>query len=780
MTFEKLIIGALIASAVGGVDAKLDKETELPFNSWLKTQSNVPHDLEKRYIVKFKNSPAVALKKADGEFQLNAMKAQTLMASVGAKVRKELTHLNAVSVVMGKQSLSKLAKLNSIDYIEIDEPRQLSAQYQPWGISSVEANMVSDNLASNTKVCIIDSGYQANHPDLLANNHDGTNDSGTGNWFEPGGSHGTHVAGTIAAVNNNEGVVGVLPNQHVGLHIVKVFNESGWGYSSELAEAVNVCANNGAKVINMSLGGGRSTTTEANALQTAYDNGILLVAASGNSGNDTLSYPASYDSVIAVGAVDENEQWAHFSQYTNQVELSAPGEAILSTVALNDGVQSYISTSTMNYGDDDVVPLMRFVSVNNNYEQRYFEGAISGELAACNILSNGNYDCANVNNKICLIERKQNQYVGKYYEAEPVSACLNNGARAVIVYSTADKPGLQNPFLVDENNQFNFVAVSVSRALGESLRSRVGETVNVSTITQTNYAYYNGTSMASPHVSGVAALVWSQFPECTNIEIRAALVASAKDIDNPGRDVRTGYGLVQSKAAVDYLTANPCGDIIIEDFILQNSIPKSGLNLSRGYDVFYTMEVPDGATNINFSMSGGSGDADLFVKFGSEPTDGSYDCRPYKTGNNESCSGSQTGGTYYVRIKAYRDFSNVTLTGSFIVNDDDDDDDSEDNVLVNGQVIAELSAAQGEELLYVMDVPEGAQNIQVVTSGGSGDSDLYIKFGSPASDNDYDCRPYRTGNDETCSVSSSGGRYFVRLKAYRNFSGVSLVGRFSN
>lgn len=98
---------------------------------------------------------------------------------------------------------------------------------------------------------------------------------------------------------------------------------------------------------------------------------------------------------------------------------------------------------------------------------------------------------------------------------------------------------------------------------------------------------------------------------------------------------------------------------------LTNGVPVTGLSAATGGEVRYTLEVPAGASNITFNTSGGSGDADMYVKFGSAPTDGSYDCRPYENGNTESCTGAQTGGIYHVRLKAYSAFSGVTLTGSY-------------------------------------------------------------------------------------------------------------------
>ncbi|MBL0165050.1 MAG: pre-peptidase C-terminal domain-containing protein [Xanthomonadales bacterium] len=100
--------------------------------------------------------------------------------------------------------------------------------------------------------------------------------------------------------------------------------------------------------------------------------------------------------------------------------------------------------------------------------------------------------------------------------------------------------------------------------------------------------------------------------------------------------------------------------------VLQNGVTVNGLAATAGNDINYTMNVPAGATGLTFVMSGGSGDADMYVKFGSVPTDSSYDCRPYVSGNSESCPVNPAQvGTYYVRVKAYSTFSGVSLTGSY-------------------------------------------------------------------------------------------------------------------
>lgn len=101
---------------------------------------------------------------------------------------------------------------------------------------------------------------------------------------------------------------------------------------------------------------------------------------------------------------------------------------------------------------------------------------------------------------------------------------------------------------------------------------------------------------------------------------------------------------------------------------LTKGVAVGNLTVSAGKEVIYTLVVPIGASSLGVNISGGSGDADLYVKFGSAPTDSSYDCRPYTSGNGESCSfASPAAGTYYVRIKAYASFSGVSLVGDYTV-----------------------------------------------------------------------------------------------------------------
>ncbi|WMS87090.1 S8 family peptidase [Pleionea litopenaei] len=277
----------------------------------------------------------------------------------------------------------------------------------------------------------------------------------------------------------------------------------------------------------------------------------------------------------------------------------------------------------------------------------------------------------------------------------------------------------------------------------------------------------SGTSMASPHVAGVAALYLANNPNATPSQVEQALE------DNATPNAISGVNGSPNLLAYSLFDGGttPPPPPPPGDNQLTNGEPVSNLGASTGNDIVYTLEVPQGASNISFQISGGSGDADMYVKFGSAPTDSSYDCRPYRNGNNESCTGSQTGGTYYVRLKAYSTFSGVTLVGSYDgggtppPGGNDPIDVTASNIVVN----------YGSWARYYYDLPEGYSTLTVSTSGGSGDADLYVRFGAQSTLSQYDCRPYKSGNNETCTFQNpQGGRWYLDLYGYSAAAGVTL------
>ena len=506
------------------------------------TAAGLPPAQTARHIVKFKDG-AIPLKSLSLDQRMNIARDNLLhIEHTGGIVKKLLGRINAVSAELTAAQINDLMASDKVEYIERDPIREPLgpvkkdihplAEQVPYGITMVQATQLSDANAGNRKICITDTGYDATHPDLrarTATNLNGTDNDGngndTGNWYQDGAGHGSHVSGTISATGGNGiGVTSIMPNNKINIHMVKVFDNSGnWAYGSDMIAAVEQCVAAGANVISMSLGGPEQSNAEKAAFEEASAAGVLSIAAAGNDGNTSFSYPASYDVVMSVAAIDSSKRLASFSQRNSQVEIAAPGVGVLSTT-------------------------------------------------------------------------------GGGYQA------------------------------------------------------------------------WDGTSMATPHVAGVAGLVWSLHPNCSNVDIRNALNSTAQDLGTAGRDTSYGYGLVQAKAASDKLDAQGCGGTQPPPppppppptGELTNGVAKTGLSGATGAQQGFFIKVPAGASNLTITTSGGSGDVDLYTKLGAAPTLNSYDCRPYKSGNSESCTvAAPSAGTYYVMLNGYSSYSGVSLLASY-------------------------------------------------------------------------------------------------------------------
>ncbi|MDX2150176.1 MAG: S8 family peptidase [Bryobacteraceae bacterium] len=206
------------------------------------------------------------------------------------------------------------------------------AETVPAGISQVKAPAAWDSSrGKGIRVAVLDTGIDAGHPDLAANVK-GAVSFVPGETPADGNGHGTHCAGTIAAAMNGVGVVGVAPA--AWLYAVKVLANNGSGNWSWLIAGINWCINNGIKIISMSLGGSGAPAALETMCNTAFNKGLLLIAAAGNSGpgNNTVNVPGKYKNVIAVSAIDNANVIAPFSSRGPEVEICAPGVNVLSTV----------------------------------------------------------------------------------------------------------------------------------------------------------------------------------------------------------------------------------------------------------------------------------------------------------------------------------------------------------------------------------------------------------------------------------------------------------------
>jgi len=199
----------------------------------------------------------------------------------------------------------------------------------PWGVKRVNAaGAWNTNTGAGVKVAIVDTGMDFNHPDLAAHYVGGYNAVSTGTLPMDDHGHGTHVSGTIGAIRDAKGVVGVAPDAR--LYAVKVLDANGSGTYSNIVDGIQWAADNGIQVINMSLGGGSGTPALASVMTAANKAGVTIVCAAGND-SGPVNFPAKYPEAIAISASDSADKIASFSSRGAEIAFIAPGVNVYSS-----------------------------------------------------------------------------------------------------------------------------------------------------------------------------------------------------------------------------------------------------------------------------------------------------------------------------------------------------------------------------------------------------------------------------------------------------------------
>ena len=304
--------------------------------------------------------------------------AATLAASVNGQVGFVYTHaLKGFSITASDAAAQALANNPRVAYVERDRAVSLDAQDVPTGVRRIFADTNAnididgqDDYRVDVDVAVIDTGVDLQHPDLnVVEGVDCTGGGPFGGSCQPGGDdnhyHGTHVAGTIGALDNDLGVVGVAPGATV--HPVKVLNQRGSGYTSWIVAGIDWVAANAStiEVANMSLGGSGYSQAEYDAIDGAVSAGVAFAVAAGNDNDNASKYsPAAFNNVLTVSALadfdgkrgglgsptcrsDEDDTLADFSNWGSAVDIAAPGVCIRSTYPIEQGSYGTISGTSM-------------------------------------------------------------------------------------------------------------------------------------------------------------------------------------------------------------------------------------------------------------------------------------------------------------------------------------------------------------------------------------------------------------------------------------------------
>jgi subtilisin family serine protease len=499
------------------------------------------------YMIGFSHTPTAADK--------------ALVKNHGGSVRYSFPSIDVLAVDLDASQVNAVKQSAGVNYVEADPvrtPLSLSSDLQAselvpsidnglYGLVTTHAQQAQDDgfMGAGVKACVADTGLDTRHSDIAPNlvdtydvfNH--TEGLHASDVFDLGvattETHATHVSGIVLGAINGSGIHGVAPE--ASLYEARVLGTqtdgSVSGETSQVMEGVQWLAQQGCKVINMSLGGGDKSQAEEALYNQIRKQGTLIVVASGNDSSKKVSFPGAYQSVVTVGAVDRNNDLASFSNTGAQLDLVAPGVENLSSFPHLQGRDAEVAIGGHTYFGTPA----EFSGATDGVTGQFVDCGLGGTPAACGTPPSGTW--------VAVIQR------GSFSFAQKADSAMQAGASGVLLYNNTTVPVTPTLGTPDDNGTPWLPTIIVSQADGQTIvaglaSSNTGTLYNIAT----DWNLDSGTSMATPHVTGVAALIFGKNPNLTPDQVETIMERTATDLGVPNYDTKFGWGLVNAQAAL--------------------------------------------------------------------------------------------------------------------------------------------------------------------------------------------------------------------------------------